>query len=137
MSKFLAALWIALLTSTAFCDRLIHTDGTVIEGDIINQNEQAITVKTQYGTLRYQRMDILRVERGAAATTTTASAGPAVQSQSVISLIPAGPINPLSPPNVPSLAQYHVRQQAAAAPSASIWTTTGPITSLSELAITE
>ena len=108
LDRKLVTLCFTLLTSTTFCDRLSHTDGTTIEGEIVEQSNDSITVKTKYGTLRYPRMEIMRIERQTSGTATMAAGTGQPSPKSLLSLLPAGPINPLAPPNLPSLAAYHV-----------------------------
>jgi hypothetical protein len=123
LDRKLVILCFAWLASTAFCDRLSHTDGTTIEGEIVEQSNESITVKTKYGTLRYPRMEIMRIERETSGGTMMSSGPRQPPRKSLLSLLPAGPINPLAPPNLPNLAAYHVpstTQTATAATSAGL-----------------
>ncbi|MGI8906835.1 MAG: hypothetical protein ACR2IE_10130 [Candidatus Sumerlaeaceae bacterium] len=103
----------AVSSSSSFADRLHHVDGTLIEGRIIAETGEKIQIETKYGTLNYDRSDLVRVERTATAATTT-SGTVAAAPVNLMRYIPQGPINPFAPPQVPLLVTLGPGQAAAA-----------------------
>jgi hypothetical protein len=106
LPAFLALL---LLSTANFAaqpkDRLHHLDGSVIEGKILFESPQEVRIETKYWTLTYEKIELARVERGldeSTKATTTPAVTPVPPDFS--SFIPAGPVNPYSPPQAPSIA---------------------------------
>jgi hypothetical protein len=112
----LACLGFGLLCSSSFADKLYHVDGSIIEGQIVDQNADKILIKTKYGTLNYDRSDLVKIERSGSAgtqqTSGTASAGP----MNLMQYIPKGPVNPMAPPQIPAL--FSMAPKPSAAPVA-------------------
>lgn len=62
--KFFLALIIILITaSTVFADIIILTNGDIIVGDIIAENETSIVVRTSFGDLTIQKSDIVEIKK--------------------------------------------------------------------------
>ncbi|MBX7245971.1 MAG: hypothetical protein K1X53_10770 [Candidatus Sumerlaeaceae bacterium] len=97
MAVLCAAL--ALVTGMAGADKLYHSDGTVVEGRILEESPDVIKVETTYGTLKYDKVDLIKIERTPPAGSTPVAvvqATPAVKS--LAGMLPKGPINPFAPP---------------------------------------
>lgn len=100
----------ALCAAPLLGARLVHNDGTVVQGRIVNETPDDVRIETTYGVLTYQKSDLATIERDTAA--------PVVQRQTTAPmdlspLLPAGPINPMSPPSPPPLVYLGAQQITA------------------------
>jgi hypothetical protein len=98
-------------------DRIFCTDGTVVEGRIIDENMEQVRIETRRGTFSYQRVDIRRIERAAAKATPSPTPKP-TPFFDINRVLPSGPLNPANPPKIPPLythAAAALRQAALAA----------------------
>jgi hypothetical protein len=52
------------LASASSADTVTFKDGRTVEGKIIDQNDEIITIKTSFGTQRISRRDVAKIEKG-------------------------------------------------------------------------
>ena len=85
-------------------DKLYHVDGSVIEGNVLMETEDEVKVDTKYGQLIYSKVDLTKIERDMpreGVPTPAPAATPTPVNYATI--IPAGPVDPFSPPVVPPI----------------------------------
>jgi hypothetical protein len=102
-----AALLLGFLVSLpvgAFADKIVHNDGTTVEGKITAESPDEIHIETRFGPLRFPKTDLAKIERDAPpqAAATPTPAGPVLDYSTVI---PRGPVNPESPPQLPDISE--------------------------------
>lgn len=85
--------------SAAWADKLTHSDGTVVEGTIKSENPDQVQITTRHGDFTFDKGDLVKIERTSRKQATPAAA-PTIDNSKHI---PAGPINPFSPPQIPPL----------------------------------
>lgn len=119
-SLLVATICAALLciAAVAHADKLYHVDGTVIEGKIQTETADKILIETKYGRLNYDRADLLRVERSAAAVSVTSGTA-AAASINLMKYVPQGPVNPFAPPQMPLLVTLAPRPAGVVSPPVS------------------
>ena len=95
-------LTLGAVSSAAWAARLVHSDKTVIEGKILSETPDKITIETRYGVFAYSPSEIVEITRDQPPPTPTpvAAAPTPVNYQSAI---PAGPVDPFNPPKLPNL----------------------------------
>mgnify|MGYP001408303928 CR=1 FL=1 len=94
------ALMITTAARRAEAARIHHKDGTTVEGKIVHETPDQIRIATAYGTLNYPKEDLTRIERDGPA------AGGPTPRVNYTAAIPAGPVNPSNPPQVPPLVRF-------------------------------
>jgi hypothetical protein len=63
MRRLLAALAIVAMTSAAIADEIVKKDGTVLKGEILREEKDAIIIKHELGEIRVPRAEIDRVSK--------------------------------------------------------------------------
>ena len=132
----IALLGMLAATPAAAADRLVHTDGTVIEGRIVSQTQAEISIETQYGTFRYPMHEITEIIKDKPEPTPTPP--PATPTPvNYQTALPRGPINPNAPPSIQNLVAMAARgipppgdgtttPSAVTRPAAPVTTATAP-----------
>ena len=98
---------LCMLVPSARADSLKHIDGTLVEGTIMSETTETIRIETKYGVFTYPRSEIAEIKRPVVATPTPAPVvTPKPTPVNLLSTLPRGPINPVSPPrNLPNLTE--------------------------------
>lgn len=99
----LSALIGTAATRQAEAARIHHKDGTTVEGKIVYETPEQIRIETSYGTLNYPKEDLTKIERDGPA------GGVPTPRLNYTAVIPAGPVNPSTPPQVPPLVRFSSR----------------------------
>ena len=96
--------FLCTLCSPAVADKIVHNDGTTVEGKISQETRDEIHIETRFGPLRFLKTDIAKIERDAVARATPLAtpAGPVLDYSTVI---PRVPVNPESPPQLPDITE--------------------------------
>lgn len=104
----IALLGVLAPASSMAADRLVHTDGTIIEGRILSQSPAVISIETQYGTFKYPMHEITEVIKDKPEPTPTPP--PATPTPvNYQTALPRGPINPNAPPSIQNLVAMAAR----------------------------
>jgi hypothetical protein len=110
-----AGLYSALFFSggtEALADKLTHEDGTVVEGTIKQETPDQIQITTRHGDFTFEKADIVKIERTSGRAQATPPPTPLVDNSKYI---PAGPIDPFKPPQIPPLVRMIPTPAAGAA----------------------
>ena len=105
------ALLLALAPVAQAADTIRHIDGTVVTGKITKETPDDVTIETAYGTLVYQKRDLVAIDREP-----PPEAKPKVTptpTPDISTVIPSGPVNPMAPPLVQPLVNRLPRSTSA------------------------
>jgi hypothetical protein len=88
-------------------DRIFFSDGTMVEGRILEDRPEEVRIETKRGTFTFQRVDVRRIERAAAKSSSNGGAA-MTPFFDVHRTLPTGALNPAKPPQIPPVYRFAV-----------------------------